>query len=52
MTTNPQLQGQLISATLENMSNKAVDNISKNNALFYKMRQNGSFKSESGGDLF
>jgi len=52
MTTNPQVQGQLIAATLENMSNKAIDNISNNNALFYKMRQNGSFKSESGGDIF
>lgn len=52
MTTNPQIQGQLIAATLQNMSNKAIDNISKNNALFYKMRQNGSFKSESGGDIF
>jgi len=52
MTTNPQTQGQLVAATLENMSNKAIDNISNNNALFYKMRQNGSFKSESGGDIF
>jgi len=49
---NPQLQGQLVAATLESMSDKLIDNISKNNALFYKMKQNGSFKSESGGDLF
>jgi len=38
MTTNPQTQGQLVAATLENMSNKAIDNISNNNALFFKMR--------------
>lgn len=52
MTVNPQTQGQLVAATLENMSNKAIDNISNNNALFFKMRQNGSFVSESGGDIF
>jgi hypothetical protein len=50
--TNPQTQGQLVAATLENMSNDAIDNITNNNALFYKMRQNGSFKAESGGKLF
>jgi len=49
---NPQTQGQLVAATLQNMQNKAVDNISNNNALFYKMRKNGSFKAESGGEPF
>lgn len=49
---NPQVQGQLVAATLESMTNKDVDNISKNNALFYKMRQNGSFVPVSGGKVF
>lgn len=52
MPINPQIQGQLVAATLESMSNDAIDNISNNNALFYKMRQNGSFVSQSGGDVF
>lgn len=49
---NPQVQGQLVTATLQNMNNKAIDNISNNNALFYKMKKNGTFKSESGGEPF
>lgn len=49
---NPQTQGQLVAATLQNMQNKAVDNISNNNALFYKMKKNGSFIAESGGEPF
>lgn len=49
---NPQTQGQLVAATLQNMQNKAIDNISNNNALFFKMKKNGSFVSESGGEPF
>ena len=49
---NPQTQGQLVAATLQNMQNKAIDNISNNNGLFYKMSKQGSFKAEAGGEPF
>lgn len=49
---NPQILGQLVAATLQNMTNKAIDNISRNNALYYKLNQNGSIVGETGGYVF
>lgn len=50
--TNPVLQGEVIAATLQNMSNEIIDNISKNNALFDKLKQRGNFKAQDGGLTF
>lgn len=42
--------GLLLSTTLKNYRKKLVDNIHKSSAIFYYLKENGGFKTESGGE--
>lgn len=43
------LAGEIIATTFDNYSKQAVDNVTKNNALLYKLKKNKTFKPFDGG---
>ena len=47
-TPNPSI-GDIVATTIENRSKKAADNVTRNNALLYRMMKRGTAKPFSGG---
>jgi len=48
MAVSPNLN-EIITTTLRNRTGKLADNVTKNNALLYRLRQKGKVKPVSGG---